>query len=1556
MYIDEFGEILTEINMSRLRPTQISKNKMRVDRPTLFLTVPDTNINIYDGIKSSGFLLSTCQGIVSPNRMLTINKKKFNGKIQNLDLRKKMLNSKVGRKIKILSNLPSLDKKTKANEDKSSDYYFYDMSIYSEALKYLNSKYSEKVAARKLFKELSKVYQQTKQRMPITHIEVLLLIKDNQGLLNNVINDLRVLLPPKELEVVNFYDNYTLVSNTNNTILPIMHKERLKNKIIVQNLSKLNSLIEQKEEIEQIKKETPIKSGESENLSTLETPDKPSIFTRMVQNLQQSNLSPEITKDGTINVGVDNRELAKVLRKYKINDPDITANVKTAIDIYMEEKGGKLTKDEAELTMIKAINYSIHGKGEVDEEYLADPEKLFKKLMNRQTHKTRLNFPKKMDGYIVKPEDIVDIKHTTGAWRQKQEFESTIHTNVRQLFKSLEQVSTKPIKIKSIKHKIVESDSDRIINYKITLQNTTGGQKEPYVVELNVPASVGDRYFKIKGSTYVMATQQFLKPVTKTDKDEVRVLSNYAIVRLGWKNLKFNPTDIKGIVDYITVRYPGLIKKQDQDSCEFSDGSILNFHSNNIYTDGETNIFLDKDTGKVTNQDDEQIKTGGKNEFVYNLLFDKIQEANPEDKLTKTQKTIPYIWLYIGGIQIPFILYLWQLKGLLTSLNQLGMDYEILEKPDYGDITVQMDSGEFLAIRPKDNRERLIANGILAARFKGQFKNLDDPTEVQPIIDQTYGSKATLNMRILTQNMIDPVTRELLEFENLPTTFENLLSTYCIDVLLNKETDSLADLKIYRARLSEQILTIMYKQIKMAHNHYSEKVEFGDEKAKLELQPDYIINDLVTESGVLQHTEPTNPIEEIFLASRTIKGGKNGVPSKRAFKPEHRNIHPSHYGVMSALATPESTTVGLIVSHTMTPPIVNEYGSYGVKDENTMSGWEALSIGEALIPFQNEMDSDRMLMSATHIKQVTPTNGNEPPLVATGAEFIVPQISSSRFAIKSPKDGTVIDIDPNKTMTVKYKDGSTETFDILPRLSRTKMGGYMSLNMKTLNVGDKVKANQVIAHTKNFDKNGIFCSGKNVFMAVMQYNGSSHEDSYVITEEVSQAMTRDIVKEVQVVIPPHTRIITLEKELGKRTTNKDILVEFSYEDDLEKYLELNQLDQLDNQEVLSTFAQSQESIKLMGQNGEIVDIKIFINNKNSIDKQIVTMHNKKVKETRDLIKKLSEGATTEEGRIKAVDNMSLSFMKTGGHKLKGGVEFLGARIVYYIRQKLPMIRGDKLSGRYGNKGVIGKVIDKENTPKPEFSPRVDMFISPIGVFSRKNIAMIKELYIGKIMYFLNEQCKTMANNTKFKTETIIKLIIDVYEILADKKVVDSVKKSLEEISPNTLRKRIKEGELKLYMTIIPFTQISFEQVKTAADHLNIPLDEKVYIPELGITTKEPVPVGVTYAQALEQTSEIYSNIRSMGRYSGVTGQATKGKAREGGQSIGSLDVQALLTYDTPSFLAELLTIRSDDHRGKREVINNIIVNGKASLPERVGQGGTLNLMNTFMTAMGLNMN
>ena len=246
------------------------------------------------------------------------------------------------------------------------------------------------------------------------------------------------------------------------------------------------------------------------------------------------------------------------------------------------------------------------------------------------------------------------------------------------------------------------------------------------------------------------------------------------------------------------------------------------------------------------------------------------------------------------------------------------------------------------------------------------------------------------------------------------------------------------------------------------------------------------------------------------------------------------------------------------------------------------------------------------------------------------------------------------------------------------------MGAYISLEMNTsLKVGDKFTKNQIIASTKSFDENGVYCSGRNAFIAVMQYMGMGHEDSYVVCDNLTKSMSRSMVKELSIIIPQNTKILKLEKEIGKKVNKNDILIEFTYKDDINDYLELNQIEHVDEEEILSMYIKGKDSIKLTSQEGEIVDIKVYINNKIDTDQKIINFHKEMLGNVKNVIAKLTKEAKTDEDKLKVFDNLNLKFMKIGGHKLRGGNEFVGARIVYYIKQTKSLEIGDKLATRYG---------------------------------------------------------------------------------------------------------------------------------------------------------------------------------------------------------------------------------------------------------------------------------
>ena len=346
------------------------------------------------------------------------------------------------------------------------------------------------------------------------------------------------------------------------------------------------------------------------------------------------------------------------------------------------------------------------------------------------------------------------------------------------------------------------------------------------------------------------------------------------------------------------------------------------------------------------------------------------------------------------------------------------------------------------------------------------------------------------------------------------------------------------------------------------------------------------------------------------------------VPNKFSFKSEHRSIHPSSYGNLGAASTSESSDVGLVNHHTLTPSLINTYGSYGIKDLAGISNWGILSLDEALTPLQNSMDSDRLVMARTHAGQVVPVENSEVPLILTGAEHIVGQIASTRFIQRAKNDGKVLEIVPDKYISVKYSNGIIENLDIIPRSSRTKRGSFIHLEMKTLPIGKSFKKNDTLAWTKNFN-NGIYSAGKNVTVCFMNYKGYCHEDSYTVTQDLADKTKRTIIKPIDIIVPPKTKVLFLEDSKKQVNTN-DVLVEFVSDLNLEDYLNTQDLNLEDDELERSLYSHNNKSIKLHASfNGEIVGIRVFLNTKKEIDPKVLNLQKSLVQEDVELIKKLA---------------------------------------------------------------------------------------------------------------------------------------------------------------------------------------------------------------------------------------------------------------------------------------------------------------------------------------------
>jgi DNA-directed RNA polymerase beta subunit len=1555
------------MNLNQLNRGSRTSDLM-ISKPTIIHLVPDFNENVYEMIHNSGIKLMNCSMLITKSRPLKLGGKMFNARKLYLAAKKELTAPDDKQKIiRVMQNIPKNIPKGK--------FIAIDHSITSQATKYITELTNTKRGLFFLFQQLKKEFKFIKTRFPQYENNIVFMFNNQEKTEDITMYDILkklITVPVEELnKSFRAFDKFILCSfNLNNDSSSIFtisgidkkgHFELHKN-----NLSFIPKLM--------IKSEQTIS-----DLKSLKT-------VRGINNKAQTPLVKDISSakvDSNVKIKndklenkieINKRQLSKILRKYKIKDKTIGDNIKASIDEYVKNTPN-FAEDDLEETILSAINLTIFGTTDIKEEYRSNPARLISKLEEVNTYSKDLNISNMKIDRIIDPGEVIDLNKITGLVRQEYEFSDNIHVNIKKLFKSLENRNDFPIKIVGFKHEYQDNNLNRVLNYKIKLKNQAGGDKEPYEVNVKVPAIVNDRYFKLNGKQYIISNQQFMVPITKTNPNECRLLTCYATLTLSIVNMKFNISQLEEIIQYMEERYSTIIDKVEKDhgktvSISFKNGEVINLFKSPYY-EGKGRKLVLIDNKLHIEKDGEQLPLNqGKSEYLFDRLVDQIQKINPEESFRKSSRSIPYIQLYIQGVKIPLIIYLWQQIGLINAFTKLSIDHEILKKDQeskqFNDLTVTfpLDDEQTLYIYNENERQRLISNGLLyinSKKFQYKKEDLNDKAAIEQFIQSTNGTRSTYNLDLNTENIIDPITKEILEFQDKPTSLISLINEEMIDKLLNDPTSDLTDLTIYRSRQAEIMFHLMYKQLMQAHNNYKNSVNLGDDESKLFLKENYIVECLLgvhlhsKGNSVLELVNTQSPVAELKSAAKLIKTGPGGIPGQRSFKKQHRGIHKTYMGNVGACATSEGANVGLVNHLTLNPLISNQYGSFGTKDITNSNGWDLVSLDEGLIPFINEMDPNRTFLAYQHRGQTSPSVHGEEPIVSSGAEFIVPQLASSKFIQRAKQSGKVISVEKDKYVEVEYKDGTKQFIDTTPRLASTKRACYFNLTLDSIKKGDTFKKDEPIAWTNNFNGDA-YTGGVNLKIAVMNYLGSSHEDGYVISEEGSNKIELDIVNEISAIIPPNTKISKLINKIGTETKPGDSLIEFSYVGELEEYIDkYNIIDSESEEDEIALLNLINNSIKVKSTGGEVAQIRIYINNKNEVDPIIIELWNDITKDLKERQKLYSQHSKDQKSKLKAVDNLDMAQIRTSVHKHKG-IKFEGAKISYFIKKTKNVQEGDKLANRYGAKGIITKVIDKDDTPYAETSGPIEIFLSPVSIIGRKNLAVLKEIYIGKIFFNFPKILKSKLNDKRTTTKSIKDLIISIYDVLdgdPKKKYTKSIKNKLSNLTDTKFRKLIGNDELKLNFIIEPFISIDMANIRDAAELLNIELEERVYIPELKTWTKTKVPVGISYYNSLEFFSEDSESLRATGGYVSLTGQPQKGRARMGGQSIGNMDIYDILTYDAPAILEEFMTMRSDDFSSKRIVTTDIIQNGKTQIPEKTGDAGTQNLYNIHMTAMGL---
>ena len=667
-------------------------------------------------------------------------------------------------------------------------------------------------------------------------------------------------------------------------------------------------------------------------------------------------------------------------------------------------------------------------------------------------------------------------------------------------------------------------------------------------------------------------------------------------------------------------------------------------------------------------------------------------------------------------------------------------------------------------------------------------------------------------------------------------------------------------------------------------------------------------------SQLSQFMDQPNPIAALTHRRRLSALGPGGLSRERAGF-EVRDVHPSHYGRMCPIETPEGPNIGLIGT-LATYGRVNRFGfietpywkvengvvktnkavyltasqedeytiaqaNAPLNDDGTFQNKRVLcrqnggqvsfvmdkdidymdvspkqicSVTTALIPFLEHDDANRALMGSNMQRQAVPLVTTEAPYVGTGMEENVARDSGE--ALISPIAGEVVSVTGDEITLKENETNKKFTFEV-KKFKRSNQA--TSVNQKPLvRVGLKVKPGDVLADGPS-TQGGELALGKNLLVAYMPWDGYNFEDSIVISERL---VKEDVLTSVH--IAEH-EIEARDTKLGEEEITRDI-----------PNVAEEVLMDLDEMGIVRIGAEVTPGDYLVGKVTPKGETELTPE-----ERLLRAIFGEKAREVRDTSLRVPHG---ERGKV--IDVQILK--RDDGADLPPGVN-QKVRVYVAIQRKIQV--GDKLSGRHGNKGVISKINPIEDMPFLEDGTPVDILLSPLGVPSRMNLGQILETHLG---WAANEgwndfKGKSKASNGAKPGTLVSTPVFDG----ADE---DEIHQILKNVNPN------RDGNL-----------LVDEDGKAT-----------LYDGRTGEKFDSKITVGYTYILKLIHLVDEKIHARSTGPYSMITQQPLGGKAQFGGQRFGEMEVWALEAYGASYALQELLTIKSDDTVGRVKVYESIV--------------------------------
>ena len=721
------------------------------------------------------------------------------------------------------------------------------------------------------------------------------------------------------------------------------------------------------------------------------------------------------------------------------------------------------------------------------------------------------------------------------------------------------------------------------------------------------------------------------------------------------------------------------------------------------------------------------------------------------------------------------------------------------------------------------------------------------------------------------------------------------------------------------------------------------------------------IKEFFGSSQLSQFMDQNNPLAELTHKRRLSALGPGGLSRERAGY-EVRDVHNSHYGRMCPIETPEGPNIGLIGSLS-TYAVINEYGfmetPYRVVDKENkrvteeirymtadeedkyivaqanepldddgyflgervtarakddvlsitpdkvdlmdVSPKQVVSIATALIPFLENDDANRALMGANMQRQAVPLLCTQAPIIGTGMEYKV--AADSGVCVLAKRAGEVIRVVGNE-IRVRAENGEVDVYPLL-KFKRSNQGTCVNQRPIVFK-GDKVTEKQILADGPATD-HGELALGHNVIVAYMPWEGYNYEDAVLLNEDLVKA---DIFTSIHI---EEYDCDARDTKLGKEEITREI-----------PNVSDEALKDLDERGIIRIGAEVRSGDILVGKVTPKGETELTAE-----ERLLRAIFGEKAREVRDSSLRVPHG---EAGKIVSVK----VFSRENGDDLPPGVN---EQVRVHIAQKRKISEGDKMAGRHGNKGVVSRIMAREDMPFLPTGEPVHIVLNPLGVPSRMNIGQVLENHLGWAARALGMEIDTtnLAAKLNAVEKTGAAEGTPEFEAAFKEELANSeIAKKLEHYGydyekygmPETVEiDKFGGKSVKAVQISVPVFDGAHEQ--DIADALELAGIDKtakttLYDGRTGEPFDNPVTVGLTYYLKLHHLVDDKIHARSTGPYSLVTQQPLGGKAQFGGQRFGEMEVWALEAYGAAYTLQEILTVKSDDVVGRVKTYEAIV--------------------------------